>query len=105
MHLRGRLEIAFAVGKEFVARFVNRAAVADTDENVLQRTAAGIVIVHVIRREEGDVEMFRKIEQIADVRFVVDAVEAGYGERETVAKCVAQDLDGLEIRRDGETKR
>ena len=84
MHLLGRFEIALGVWKKAKARLANGAAVANAGHYILQHPAGGVVIINIVGRKKGNVEMAREIVDLGKPGGVVGTVGAACGKGETI---------------------
>jgi hypothetical protein len=66
--------------KEGEAGFVERAAVTDAGDDILERSPLRHVIVHIIRRDERHIRVIRESCKLGESRNIVFAVEPGHGE-------------------------
>jgi hypothetical protein len=90
VHLLGRFEIAFGVGKEFEAGVVDGAAVADAGENILKRATAGVVIIDGVGGEERNLSFVAESDEVLEMGFIIDPVKARDGEGKAGAQNFAK---------------
>ncbi len=94
-HLGGRLEIALGIGGEAASRRVDRQVLADAGEHVLQFAPIGVMIEHIIDRNQRHAGLPRHYGAPGEPRTVIAAVEHGGGEPHAVVGGFAQQREEL----------
>ncbi len=94
-HFVRRLEIAVGIGLEPPADGVNRRLLADTGQHVLQPAAGGMVVQHLIGRQQRDFCRARDAMQPRQPALVVAAVEQACGKPDAIGAAVFQPLQNF----------
>ena len=84
-----RFEPVLGVGEEQLARLVQRGAVADADQHVLQSVAARIGVVHLVGHHRGQAGALRQLGQLGHQPVVVRLQVVAQLDREVAIREVA----------------
>ena len=95
-HFVRRLEIAFRIGLQPLADRLDRGLFADAGEHILQRTARGMVIQHLVGREQRHVGLCGEVMQPRQTALVVAAIEQACGEPHAIGAAILQPVENLE---------
>jgi hypothetical protein len=100
-----RTQMALGVGQQARARLGERALLADARQHVLQVTPLRDVVVHVVRRDEGDAGASRQLGELREAHFVGHVIGQLGGEIQLVAEDFAVGIErGTKARRHGGTE-
>ncbi len=93
-HFLRRLEMAFGIGFKPLADRIDGGLLADAGQHILQRTARGIVIQHLVGREQFDMGGAGDVMQPAQAAPVVAAIQQARGKPHAIrAACAATDQE------------
>ena len=95
-HFVARLEITFGIGLEPLADRLDRGLLADAGEHILQRPARGMVIQHLVGREQRHAGLCCDVMQPRQAALVVAAIEQACGEPHPVGAAILQSLQHIE---------
>ena len=89
-HFMRRLEVAFGIGLQPPADGVDRGLLANAGEHILQRTARGMVVQHLVGREQRHPGLCRKMMQPRQPPLVIAAIDQARRQPHAVGTAVAQ---------------
>ena len=97
-HFVRRLQMALGIGLEPPADGVDRRLLADTGQHVLQRPAGGMVVQHLVGREQRHFCRARQAMQPRQPALVVAAIEQACRKPDAIGAAVAQLLQNFPAR-------
>ncbi|MHC2335834.1 hypothetical protein [Bradyrhizobium sp. USDA 4454] len=95
-HLMRRLEMPLGIGLEPAANGFDRGLFADAGQHVLQRTARGMVIEHLVGGKQRHTGIGGEIMQPRETTLVVAAIEQARGQPDAVGGAGLQPREQIE---------
>ena len=92
----GRLEIAFGIGLEALADGIDRGLLADAGQHILQRAARGIVIQHLVGRQQRHACDVSDALQPRQTAPVVAAIQQARGQPHAIGAAALQPVQNFQ---------